>query len=77
MGMQEHQCHPYHMQAVCILILHVCNILTMFGTAVQGDIKIGKRLGIGGFGSVYKADLKEDDGTTTPVIVKKVRDGMH
>jgi hypothetical protein len=40
----------------------------------QDDLKLGKRLGSGGFGSVYKATLTNEDGTTTPVIVKKVRE---
>jgi hypothetical protein len=41
--------------------------------AVQDDLKLGKLLGSGGFGSVYKATLTEEDGTQTPVVVKKVR----
>jgi hypothetical protein len=40
---------------------------------VQDDLKLGKLLGSGGFGSVYKATLTNEDGTTTPVVVKKVR----
>ncbi len=39
---------------------------------VQDDLKLGKLLGSGGFGSVYKATLTEEDGSTTPVVVKKV-----
>ena len=40
---------------------------------LQDDLKLGKLLGSGGFGSVYKATLTEEDGTQTPVVVKKVR----
>lgn len=40
---------------------------------MQNDLKLGKLLGSGGFGSVYKATLSQDDGSTVPVIVKKVR----
>lgn len=35
-------------------------------------MKLGKRLGSGGFGSVYKATLTNEDGSTSSVIVKKV-----
>lgn len=41
----------------------------------QDDLKLGKLLGSGGFGSVYKATLREEDGSDTPVIVKKVSSG--
>lgn len=43
---------------------------------LQEDLKLGKLLGSGGFGSVYKATLTEEDGTTTPVVVKKVGPGL-
>lgn len=38
----------------------------------KADLKLGKLLGSGGFGSVYKAVLTNEDGTTSNVIVKKV-----
>jgi hypothetical protein len=38
----------------------------------QDDIRLGKRLGSGGFGSVFKGTLTQEDGTTSSVIVKKV-----
>lgn len=41
----------------------------------QDDIILGRKLATGGFGTVFRADLKEGDGTTTPVILKKVRRG--
>ncbi|KAF6258518.1 kinase-like domain-containing protein [Scenedesmus sp. NREL 46B-D3] len=40
----------------------------------KDDLKLGKRLGAGGFGSVYKATLTNEDGTTTPAIVKKAKE---
>ncbi|WIA41568.1 hypothetical protein OEZ86_008933 [Tetradesmus obliquus] len=40
----------------------------------KDDLKLGKRLGSGGFGSVYKATLTNEDGSTTPVIVKKAKE---
>jgi hypothetical protein len=46
-------------------LLHCCT------AELQDDLKLGKRLGSGGFGSVYKATLTNEDGSTTPVIVKK------
>lgn len=33
---------------------------------------MGKKLGDGGFGVVFKAELKEDNGEKTEVVVKKV-----
>ena len=41
--------------------------------ALQGDIILGKRLGTGGFGTVFKGELKEEGGKRTPIIIKKVR----
>ena len=38
----------------------------------QEDIKVGKKIGSGGFGNVYLADLVKDDGTTESIVVKKV-----
>lgn len=38
------------------------------------DLVLGKRLGSGGFGSVFKAQLKEEDGTMQPVVVKKAKE---
>jgi serine/threonine protein kinase len=37
------------------------------------DIVLGRQLATGGFGTVYKAELLEADGSKTPVVVKKVR----
>ena len=36
---------------------------------------LGARGG-GGFGQVYRAQLREKDGSTSPVIVKKVSRGL-
>lgn len=44
---------------------------------MQEDIKLGKKLAQGGFGTVFKAELIEDD-EITPIVVKKVpTDLMH
>ncbi len=43
---------------------------------LQEDIKLGKKLGSGGFGSVYKGELLDEDGSTTAVVVKKVWYGV-
>lgn len=40
----------------------------------KDDLKLGKLLGSGGFGSVYKATLTEEDGSTKNVIVKKAKE---
>eukprot|EP01025_Chloroclados_australasicus_P025117 TRINITY_DN2509_c0_g2_i1.p1 TRINITY_DN2509_c0_g2~~TRINITY_DN2509_c0_g2_i1.p1 ORF type:complete len:637 (-),score=76.78 TRINITY_DN2509_c0_g2_i1:453-2249(-) len=37
----------------------------------KDDIKIGKQLAKGGFGTVYKATLQQDDGNLRDIIVKK------
>ena len=39
---------------------------------MQEDIIMGRKLATGGFGSVFMGELKESDGSTTPVVVKKV-----
>lgn len=39
----------------------------------KSDLKLGKLLGSGGFGSVYKAVLTNEDGSTSNVVVKKVK----
>lgn len=38
------------------------------------NILFGRQLASGGFGTVYKANLREDDGTLTPVVVKKAKE---
>ncbi len=43
----------------------------------QSDIILGKRLGTGGFGTVFKGEIKEEDGTRTPIIIKKVREAAE
>jgi len=52
-----------------------CLHLLCCSTYLQDDLKLGKLLGSGGFGSVYKATLTEEDGSTKNVIVKKVGGG--
>jgi hypothetical protein len=40
---------------------------------LQDDIKLGKRLAQGGFGTVYRAELLDESGEpSTPIVVKKV-----
>ena len=40
----------------------------------QENVRLGKKLATGGFGTVYKADLvDEESGDVRSVIVKKVR----
>ena len=34
---------------------------------------MGKKLAQGGFGTVYRGQLKEDDGALTEVVIKRVR----
>lgn len=41
--------------------------------APQKDITMGRKLATGGFGTVYKGELKQADGKKVPVVVKKVR----
>lgn len=38
------------------------------------DLKLGKKLGGGGFGLVYKADLKTEDGKMVSTVVKKAKE---
>ncbi|GLC41994.1 Serine/threonine-protein kinase STN7, chloroplastic [Pleodorina starrii] len=40
----------------------------------KNDIILGKRLGTGGFGTVYKGELKEEGGGRTPIIIKKAKE---
>ena len=40
---------------------------------VQEDIKLGRKIATGGFGTVFKGDLFDQDDKASPVIVKKVR----
>ncbi|PNH01077.1 Serine/threonine-protein kinase stt7, chloroplastic, partial [Tetrabaena socialis] len=40
----------------------------------KNDIILGKRLGTGGFGTVFKGELKEAGGVKTPIIVKKAKE---
>lgn len=41
---------------------------------LQDDVVLGKKLGTGGFGTVYKAELKDENGRKTEVIVKKAKE---
>lgn len=41
-------------------------------SCLQDDIQLGRQLATGGFGTVYRANLREEDGSLTPVVVKKV-----
>jgi len=41
----------------------------------QDDIILGRKLATGGFGTVFLGDLRKEDGTLVPVVVKKVRVG--
>jgi hypothetical protein len=34
---------------------------------------MGRKLATGGFGTVYKGELKQADGKKVPVVIKKVR----
>eukprot|EP00210_Caulerpa_lentillifera_P006879 g6576.t1 len=40
----------------------------------KADLKLGKKLGGGGFGLVYKADLKTEDGKLVSAVVKKAKE---
>ncbi|GIM05771.1 hypothetical protein Vretimale_10236 [Volvox reticuliferus] len=40
----------------------------------KNDIILGKRLGTGGFGTVFKGELKEEKGGRTPIIIKKAKE---
>ncbi|KAG2452996.1 hypothetical protein HYH02_002333 [Chlamydomonas schloesseri] len=40
----------------------------------KNDIVLGKRLGTGGFGTVFKGELKEEGGVKTPIIIKKAKE---
>ncbi|KXZ54035.1 hypothetical protein GPECTOR_5g144 [Gonium pectorale] len=40
----------------------------------KNDIILGKRLGTGGFGTVFKGELKEEGGAKTPIIIKKAKE---
>ncbi|GLI62557.1 hypothetical protein VaNZ11_005225 [Volvox africanus] len=40
----------------------------------KNDIILGKRLGTGGFGTVFKGELKEERGGRTPIIIKKAKE---
>ena len=41
-------------------------------TVVQEDIVLGKKLASGGFGTVYRGDLVDEDDKERAIIVKKV-----
>ena len=44
------------------------------GPTPQENVRLGKKLATGGFGTVYRADLVDDEsGDVRAVIVKKVR----
>jgi len=45
-----------------------------FQAYTKDDIKIGKKLATGGFGTVYKATLQDDNGEERDVIVKKANE---
>ncbi|PNW87375.1 hypothetical protein CHLRE_02g120250v5 [Chlamydomonas reinhardtii] len=40
----------------------------------KNDIVLGKRLGTGGFGTVFKGELKEEGGVKTSIIIKKAKE---
>ena len=45
----------------------------MSGLGLQEDIKLGKKIATGGFGTVYRGELIDDrTGESSSVIVKKV-----
>lgn len=57
----------YHSRRVC-----PCQLVWV--TLCQENVRLGKKLATGGFGTVYKADLvDEESGDVRSVIVKKVR----
>ena len=49
---------------------------TCFHLFLQDDIKLGKKLATGGFGTVYKAQLDDGSPEGRQVIVKKVLQQM-
>ncbi len=50
------------------------NIKTGGKVFSKDDIVMGRKLATGGFGTVFKAELKEENGTLSPVIVKKAKE---
>lgn len=41
--------------------------------AMQDSVLLGKKLAAGGFGTVYRGDLMEENGQSTEVVIKKVQ----
>jgi hypothetical protein len=41
---------------------------------MQEDITLGRQLATGAFGTVYKATLQLNDGSSIPVVVKKAKE---
>lgn len=67
----------------CVLTLstiHVCTCIATECTAwcttvfccLQHDLVVGKKMGTGGFGAVYRGDLTTTAGNKVPVVIKKV-----
>ena len=44
----------------------------VFFKALQDSVILGKKLAAGGFGTVYRGDLIEENGDETEVVIKKV-----
>ena len=42
------------------------------GLALQEDIKLGRKLATGGFGTVFRAELFDEEDKPSPIVVKKV-----